>query len=184
MDSTTQVFTGNYSLDILDFYPDDLPEEWRFDYYSTNNFALMLGFNTNEDLEGILEDIDEDFKLVIDITGIKNIVDFDTFINPLKKHKDNFTLFANNLNKDIVLNIKDYNFCIKSETTINNCKKINDLYFNNFVVYVEKIPTIDLEVKNIIESALKDSGNIIFIQLNNDKELLEKTKIISELLTL
>jgi hypothetical protein len=41
--SETEFLIGRSSLDLQDdFYPDDMPSEWRFDYYSTMFKALSL----------------------------------------------------------------------------------------------------------------------------------------------
>jgi hypothetical protein len=69
--SETEFLIGRRGLDLIDdFYPDDLPSEWRFDFYSTLFKALSLPINTKEDLELIfeeLEDSDEEFELVLTI---------------------------------------------------------------------------------------------------------------------
>jgi hypothetical protein len=54
-----------------DFYPDDLPEDWRFDYYAVPFKALSLAIDTNEDLDQIFEDIkddDEEEKFILVLT--------------------------------------------------------------------------------------------------------------------
>lgn len=64
----TEFFIGRYDLDFLDdFYPDDLPSEWRFDYYANMFNALLLPLETAEDIESILEELDENFWLVFEI---------------------------------------------------------------------------------------------------------------------
>jgi hypothetical protein len=75
--SETEFLIGRCGLDLVDdFYPDDLPSEWRFDYYSTLFKALSLPIDTTEDLESIFEELEdsspeedgEEFELVLTIT--------------------------------------------------------------------------------------------------------------------
>jgi len=67
----TEFLIGRSGLNLQDdFYPDDLPSEWRFDYYSTLFKALSLPIDSDEDLDLIFEelsDTEEEFELVLSI---------------------------------------------------------------------------------------------------------------------
>lgn len=60
---------------VGDFYPDDLPPEWRLTYYA-NEFPLLLlpgeAWRTadRERLRGWCEDVSERFRFVLDVSGI------------------------------------------------------------------------------------------------------------------
>ena len=53
--SETEFLIGRSGLNLQDdFYPDDLPNEWRFDYYSTMFKALSLPIDGDEEPDKLL----------------------------------------------------------------------------------------------------------------------------------
>jgi anion-transporting ArsA/GET3 family ATPase len=177
MKDEIQIFVGNNGLDLKDFYPDDLPKEWQFDYYSSQYGALMLNDDGDIDFEEVLEDIDLNFRLVIKINNVKNI---DTFLKKINKYKENFILYSNDMK--IYDKLKFYNFCIKSNIKNNKCDNIGDLYFNSAVVLVESAITDDKKLSDYIKKLKKYNKNIVLIQENTDSETIKKIQIICDLL--
>lgn len=182
MNEQIQIFSGSDGLDIPDFYPDDLPIEWRFDYYSTNNLALMLPINTNEDLEEILEEIDEEFKLVLEIDNAIDIKDVKNIVDTINDYKDKFILFSKTVDVELIAYIKNYNFCIESDKKITGFKNIENLYFNNFAIFVTKVSTNERDIRHLLENLLSLNENIVLIHSSADYETLDKANIISNLL--
>jgi hypothetical protein len=177
MQETIQIFVGNNGLDLVDFYPDDLPCEWQFDYYSSSNNALMLPFDSEVDLEEICEDLDENFKLVIDISTLDTIA---PLLKIVQHCKENIVLYSNN--NALYQDIKEYNFCIQSDTKIAKCKHIDGYYFNNYIVAFSHNPKNDVESREIIENIAKYQENTILIFDNSDLETLKNARVITELL--
>lgn len=176
-----QIFVGSTSLDIPDLYPDDLPDEWRFDYYYNNFNALKLSCDTNYDFDDILDEIDEEFKLVVDITNNFNL---DLFLQKTKNYSDNIIFYSNNT--DNLAQIKDFNFCLTTKidkVKANNLKIMdNDLYYNNYPIITIPKPKDEKHIREIIENLLPIKSDIVLLIDNADSEILEKTKIIIDLL--
>jgi hypothetical protein len=177
MKEEIQIFVGNNGLDLKDFYPDDLPKEWRFDYYSTQHKSVMIGCGEDIDFEDIFEDIDEDFKLVIDISNSQNI---DFLLKNISNYKDNFIFYSDN--DKFYNNIKNYNFCIQSEKVIKGVKNIDNLYFNDYVVILTDKPNDNQDAKKVVEKVSDIGSNVVIIYKNSDTETLADTRVIIELL--
>lgn len=185
MSNNTQIFNGSFGLSLHGFYPDDMPSDWQFDYYSSSNNALLLSLDANEDLEEILADIDENFKLVIDISGCDNILKSLSNINKY----NNFVLFSSNYEAAIFAKMQSYNFCISSIVKLKikaSCTYFDGkyYYYKKFLVIVIKTLTNDMEIKQYIEKLAKTQQNIILIQKHTDNDVLNKTKMVCELLGL
>ena len=176
MDNENQIFIGSNGLSLPSFYPDDLPSEWKFDYYSSNISALSLNCDSSADLEEVLGDIDDNFKLVI---NVDNTLNLQKLLKAFYQYRDKFILFATNVDAKL---LDGFQFCIKSDKKIKNCKNIDDLYFNtDAVIFVDR-PDGERNIRNLLEKVAKHQENIVLIQNNTDSETLEKTKVISELL--
>jgi hypothetical protein len=98
----TEFLIGRSGLDLQDdFYPDDLPQDWRFDYYAAIFKTLSLPIDTDEDLEQIFSDIEEDddeddFTLVLAIkySQLTDITALKKTLNEVQNYAQNFILFC------------------------------------------------------------------------------------------
>ena len=95
--SETEFLIGRSGLDLQDdFYPDDLPSEWRFDYYYNMFRTLSLPIDTDEDFDIVFDDLeegDDEFELVVSIEE-NQLENIESLITPIDEHKDSFTLFC------------------------------------------------------------------------------------------
>jgi hypothetical protein len=176
MKEEIQIFVGNNGLDLKDFYPDDLPKEWRFDYYENNHNAIMVKCSEDIDFEEVLEDIGDDFKLIIDISESQNI----GFLLKNIHKQENLIIYSNN--DKYYKDIKNYNFCIQSDKKIPKTKNIDNWHFNDFFITIKCSPKDNKEAKNDIENTAKLSTNSVIIYNQIDTEILTDAKIVSELL--
>jgi hypothetical protein len=175
-----QIFVGSDSLDVADFYPDDLPNEWRFDYYNNAFFALKLACDTNEDLDEVLENIDEDFRLIVDITNTFNL---DLLLAKLVDYKENIILFSES--DEHFAKLKQFNFCLTAKVDANNLTILNNnIYYNSIAVITVDKPEDEKEIRTIVEELLKlKTEEVVLLLKNADSDSLEKTKIIVDLLS-
>ncbi|MEE8388157.1 MAG: DUF72 domain-containing protein [Acidiferrobacterales bacterium] len=73
---TKELMVGTTGWDhndwVVDYYPDDLPDDWRFAYYSNDHRSVLVPadhFQTYDEdaLSELLEDCDESFRFVVEI---------------------------------------------------------------------------------------------------------------------
>ncbi|WP_455221881.1 hypothetical protein [Kaarinaea lacus] len=76
--SRLEIFVGTrgwqYSDWLGDFYPDDLPEDWRFSYYSNEQQAILVPFDylhryTEEEWAEWVEDTPNEFAFYVELSG-------------------------------------------------------------------------------------------------------------------
>ncbi len=195
--SETKFLIGHSGLDMQDdFYPDDLPQEWRFDYYSTMFKSLSLPIDTDEDLDQIfeeLEDFEDEFELVVSIEQ-EQLLD-ENELNKLLKivsdYKDQFTLFCEidkQPNSKIMNALQGYQLCFQSyeelKFDLKNKKSVsNQLYFNNLPVYSSSsVAWDDKQIKSYLEEASSINTRTVLICKYTESETLNKIRIIAELL--
>jgi len=121
--SETEFLIGRSGLDLQDdFYPEDLPSEWRFDYYSTMFKALSLPIDTDEDLDQIFEDMqeaEEEFELVLSIeqSQLINKTQLTSLLSSVSEHQADFTLFCvvdQSPDKAVMDLLTGYHVCFQS----------------------------------------------------------------------
>ncbi len=183
----TEVFTGRLNLNLEDFYPDDMPKEWYFDYYSSYKKALALPLDTNEDLVDILSDIQKEFCLVLDVTNIANN-EIISLLNIIDKSKNNFILFSKKYNLGLINIVKNYNFCLQldNKININTTSKyyfFNDkhLFFNTTLVLYTNTLGDENDIRLFVERIINIKEKIALIQVNADSDTIDKTRVICEL---
>lgn len=190
--TNTEFLIGNCGLDFKNsFYPDDLPKEWRFDYYISFFQAIFLDIQYNgfDKVFNELEDFEGDFEVVI---GIKKsqINNIKKLIKPVEKYKSKFVLFCqidNILNNEMMNFLNNYNVCLYSKKELQTnlkYKKVSgqNIYFNNTPIVFLSKQLDEKKIREFLENTAKINTKTIFICKNNTSENLDKIKIISEIL--
>jgi hypothetical protein len=192
----TEFLIGRSGLNLVDdFYPDDLPNEWRFDYYSTQFKTLCLPIDTKEDLALIfeeLEDTEEEFELVLNITSdqLTNVSVLKSLLATVVDYQKYFILFCEldqAPSDEIMLLLKDYQCSFQSN------KKFKFDFDNKLVVekylYYNRIPVLytqnnlpDKQMRVYIEQVAIINMRTILICKNFESEALNKVRIIAEIL--
>jgi len=142
----TEFLIGRVGLEFGDdFYPDDLPEDWCFDHYSSLFKALALPVDTDEDLDHIVETIHNDlgdyFELVLVVEeGVLNdAVRLKLLLASLLDYQECYTLWCHVTSqpKPACLKLIESNkVCLQSSTTLksalNQCKLLGQtLYYSD-----------------------------------------------------
>ncbi|MBW5291326.1 MAG: hypothetical protein Rsou_0023 [Candidatus Ruthia sp. Asou_11_S2] len=192
----TEFLIGRSGLDLLDdFYPDDLPNEWRFDYYSTLFKALALKIDTEEDLEQIfteLEDSDEVFELVISIeqAQLLDAAQLASKLKPIYQYRSQFNLFCelDEQPSDKVMSIlSDYQVCLQSNKKLKldlNTKLIANkhLYFNQLPILYTSNVWDEKQIRNFLQDVSLINTKTVLICKHAESETLNKIRIIAEIL--
>ena len=169
-------------LDLIftdDFYPDDLPQEWLFDYYSNEFNALFVTDTASLEKEEILEDIEDDFCLVLDLNP-QNL----TWQHP------NIVFWTQCSDLKIATELtKHKNICIQSDKKLdlnlnfiqieNKFCKNQFLYFKTQAVFITKLDSDDKQLAQQLKQLPQD---ICVIFQKTSSVNLQKAKTISELL--
>ena len=142
----TEFLIGRVGLEFGDdFYPDDLPEDWRFDHYSSLFKALALPVDTVEDLEHIFEAIHDDLGdyfelvLVVEESVLNDATQLKQLLASLQEYQENYTLWCcvTSQPKPTCLKLIENNkVCLQSSTTLkstlNQCKVLaQTLYYSD-----------------------------------------------------
>ncbi len=189
----TQLLIGKYGLDFLDdFYPDDIPKEWRFDYYSDFFSTLLLPIDTNEDIEEICNDAqNNDFQLVIEINNehLQDIDKLKKLLSSIYNYKECVILwFELELDNVIYKLVSDFKIVMQLSNKINNTnlkhKKIlnYNIYFNDTPVIVSSLSLEDKEIREFLDKIAKIKQKVIVICRLAESYSLNKAITISELL--
>ncbi|BBB22992.1 conserved hypothetical protein [Abyssogena phaseoliformis symbiont OG214] len=192
----TEFLIGRSGLDLLDdFYPDDLPNEWRFDYYSTLFKALALKIDTEEDLEQIfteLEDSDEVFELVISIdqTQLLDATQLASKLKPIHQYQSQFILFCEldeQLNAEIMAVLNGYQLCFQSDKKFKfdlNTKLIANkhLYFNQLPILYTSNVWDEKQIRDFLQDISLINTKTVLICKHAESETLNKIRIIAEIL--
>ncbi|AYQ57407.1 hypothetical protein BTHERMOSOX_1684 [Bathymodiolus thermophilus thioautotrophic gill symbiont] len=193
----TEFLIGRSGLGLQDdFYPDDLPEDWRFDYYTAIFKTLSLAIDTNEDLEQIFadmkEDEEEEFVLVLTVEE-SQLTDIETLKELLKivqGYADDFILFCEVTHAPsaaIMGVLSGYNICFQSLKALKlDLQEVKAsgllLSFNKYpVLYAAKMWD-EQEMRSYLESIASVNTKTILICKFAEREALDKMRIISELL--
>jgi hypothetical protein len=160
-----------------DFYPEDLPTDWQFDYYCNEFNALFLDDFSNIDMNELLDEIEDDFCLVLKL-NTESI----HFSHP------NIVFFTSCSNTQDALKLikQTNNICIQSDKKLEielQFVKIENqfLYFNKQAVF---ITTDNADDKQLAQQFKKHPEDICVIFQKTSSIYLEKAKTISELLGL
>ena len=126
----TEFLIGRVGLEFGDdFYPDDLPEDWCFDHYSSLFKALALPVDTDEDLGHIVETIHDDLGdyfelvLVVEESVLNDAVQLKQLLVSLQEYQENYTLWCHVTSqpKPACLKlIEDNKVCLQSSTTLKS----------------------------------------------------------------
>jgi hypothetical protein len=192
----TEFLIGRSGLNLQDdFYPDDLPSEWRFDYYSTLFKALSLPIDTDEDLELIFEELsgsDDEFELVLSIEQkqLMNVKQLTLLLSSVSEYKDQFTLFCeidHAPSTEIMNLLSDYQLCFQTDKKLK--LKLTEklavgqtLYFNHLPVFYSSEVWDEKQIRVYLEDAASINTKTILICKYAESETLNKVRIIAELL--
>ncbi len=185
-------FIGRYGLDFLDdFYPDDLPKEWRFDYYSNQFNALLLPLDTTEDIEGILEELEEDFHLVFEVSQQDLTDNKLTEVLAMSENRDNISFFMQTKSapsKKTLALFKHYPLSLSSKaelmltgyhsTKFPNCY----LSWNRYPVLVSSLSLSEDENRHFFEKIAQLKQKTVIICRSAESANLEKARLISEMM--
>jgi len=169
---------GKYDLVFNDnFYPADLPKDWYFDYYSNQFDCILLSNTKSLDLDEILEDIEDNFTLILELnTKNKIYINKDIiFWCQCSDSKEAQNIIQKTINISIQSNHKldiDLPFIQIDKTFI---------YYNKKAVFLTKIPENNLLIRKQIEKLPSD---ICLIYQTNNSDQLVQTKTITQLLGL
>ena len=193
--NTIQFLIGRSGLDLQDdFYPDDLPAEWRFGYYSTLFKALLLAIDTDEDLEQIFEEMQdlEDFKLVLSIqqSQLADVKQLALLLNGVADYQQHFTLFCEidkAPTKATMQLLKGYQLCFQSAKALKlELKKVlvsqQYLFFNQYPVLYTSESWDEKQMSAYLQQASNTNTKTILICRFAESETLNKMRIIAELL--
>ncbi|WP_428087687.1 hypothetical protein [Candidatus Thioglobus sp.] len=199
----TEFLIGRDGLDLVDdFYPDDLPSEWRFDYYSNQFRTLCLPIDTQEDLEEIFEALeestteksDEKFELVLSISAqlLANVSTLEVLLDAIKPYKSLFTLFCeldSPLNTKILPLLKGYQVAFQAQSEVKlklklQTRKVAEkyLYYNHLPVLYTQNSWDEKQIRTYVEQVAVINTRTILICKNAEKEALEKIKVIAQIL--
>jgi len=194
--SETEFLIGRCGLDLQDdFYPDDLPPEWRFDYYSTAFKTLSLPIDTDEDLDQIfeaLEDSDEEFELVLSIEQAQLTApdQLTALLASVVDYQSHFTLFCevDETPKKAVMDLLEgYQVCFQSSKSLNlglqEAQVVDKtLSFNQYPVLYSAEVLDEKQIRSYLEQVSRINTKTLLICKFAESEALNKIRIIAELL--
>lgn len=192
----TEFLIGRSGLGLQDdFYPDDLPQDWRFDYYAAIFKTLSLAIDTDEDLDQIFEDIQDDeaeFSLVLTIeqSQLTDIQTLKKLLSVVQAYAKDFILFCEVTkapSKKIMDVLSDYKICFQSSKVLKldlQEAKILGLVlsFNQYPVLYSSQILDEKQMRNYLESIESVSAKTILICKFAERETLDKIRVIAELL--
>ncbi|MDC9715530.1 MAG: hypothetical protein PSN36_06935, partial [Gammaproteobacteria bacterium] len=189
----TEFLIGRSGLDLQDdFYPDDLPQDWRFDYYAAIFKTLSLPIDTDEDLEQIFADIKDDeeqeFTLVLTIEYAQ-LMDTEILKKLLREAQDysqDFILFCEvdkTPNKATMDVLSDYKVCFQSSSALKlDLQEVNTagytLSFNQYPVLYSSEAWDEKQMRDYLEQIASVNTKTILICKFAERETLDKIRII------
>ncbi|CAC9434350.1 hypothetical protein [uncultured Gammaproteobacteria bacterium] len=195
----TEFLIGRSGLDLQDdFYPDDLPADWRFDYYAALFKTLSLPIDTDEDLEQIFTDIEDDeeqeFTLVLTIEQMQ-LTDAEMLkklLSEVQEYSQNFILFCevNKAPSKAIMNVlSDYKVCFQSSSVLKlDLQEVKTagriLSFNQYPVLYSSKTWDEKQMRSYLESIADVNTKTILICKFAERETLDKIRIIAEILGL
>ncbi|MCH9645133.1 MAG: hypothetical protein K0U08_00580 [Proteobacteria bacterium] len=194
--SETEFLIGRCGLDLVDdFYPDDLPSEWRFDYYSTLFKALSLPIDSEEDFELIfeeLEDSDEEFELVLTIQP-QQLLDVKTLRNLLSSVELYQSLFTLSVELDqapsaeVMALLTGYRLSfqstVKYKSELTTAEAMGQyLYYTHLPVFHLQGDGDDKQMRANIEKIAKINTRTVLICNDAESDALNKLRTIAEIL--
>ncbi|HIB27949.1 MAG TPA: hypothetical protein EYO25_04990 [Candidatus Thioglobus sp.] len=194
--SETEFLIGRSGLDLVDdFYPEDLPNEWRFDYYSTLFKTLSLPIDTQEDLDSIfeeLEDSDEEFELVLSISSkqLASASDLANLLDSVSEYRSLFVLFCelkHQLDADVIALLKDYRVAFQSDQSYKLDYQSQEvvgkyLYYSHIPVLYTTSSWDEKQMRAYVEQAAAINTRTILICKHAESGALNKIRIIAEIL--
>ncbi len=194
--SETEFLIGRSGLNLQDdFYPDDLPEEWRFDYYSTLFKTLSLSIDTDEDLDQIfeeIEDTEEEFELVLSINQaqLTDTRQLATLLSGVADYQQYFTLFCEldqTPKPEVMALLKNYRICFQSTKALALDLTAavvvgKHLSFNQYPVLYSSEVWDEKQMRAYLEEASSLNTKTLLICKFAESETLNKVRIIAELL--
>ncbi|MDG2354268.1 MAG: hypothetical protein P8L86_05585 [Gammaproteobacteria bacterium] len=194
--SETEFLIGRSGLDLQDdFYPDDLPSDWRFDYYSAMFKTLSLSIDTDEDLDQIFEDIEEtneEFELVLSIeqSQLFDIKQLSRLLRSVADYRQYFTLFCEvdaAPDKVVMDLLVDYQLCFQSVKPLKlglKEAKVNaqTLSFNQYPVLYSSEIWNEKQMRAYLEEVSSVNTKTILICKFAESAALNKIRIIADLL--
>ncbi|MCS5591504.1 MAG: hypothetical protein NZ775_03145 [Gammaproteobacteria bacterium] len=174
----TEFFIGRTGLELDDDWcPDDLPEDWYFDHYSSLFKALALGVDTDEDLDYIFGSIHDDlgdyFELVLTIeeSVLNDEAQLKQLLSNLEEYRESFTLWCrvSDQPKPACLKLIENNkLCLQSEialkSSLNQCKLLgqNLAYSDTPVMILSDLTELE-SISQELLTTMKDLPRVTII---------------------
>jgi len=162
----TEFLIGRVGLEFGDdFYPDDLPEDWCFDHYSSLFKALALPVDTDEDLDHICETIHDDLGdyfelvLIVEESVLNDAAQLKHLLASLQEYQENYTLWSRVTSqpKPACLKLIENNkVCLQSSTTLEstlNQRKVfaQTLYYSDTpVLLLSDLTNLELTSQEVL----------------------------------
>jgi len=192
----TEFLIGRSGLDLVDdFYPDDLPNEWRFDYYSTLFKALSLSINTEEDLDSIfaeLEESGEEFELALSISAqqLSDIDELSNLLDSVSEYKSLFILFCEldqQPSAEVIKLLSDYRVSFQSmqpyKIDLTHKEVVGKhLYYSHIPVLYTQNSWDEKQMRAYVEQVAVINERTILICKRAESEALNKIRVIAEIL--
>lgn len=193
----TEFLIGRSGLDLQDdFYPDDLPQDWRFDYYAAIFKTLSLPIDTDEDLEQIFSDIEEDEEgefvlvLTIEYSQFIDTAILKDYLSGVQEYAENFVLFCEvekAPSKEVMSLLSNYKICLQSSKTLKldlQEVQVSDvtLSFNQYPVLYSAQIWDEKQMRAYLEGIANINTKTILICKFAEREALDKVRVVSELL--
>lgn len=192
---STEFFIGRYDLNFLDdFYPDDLPTEWRFDFYANTFNSVLLPLDTTEDIESILEELGDDFYLVFEVSDhtLTQPQQLEEVLALTQGHHNIIFWFkiTKKPNTQLLTLFKGQSVVFQSQSNIAGMPKDYQhhqlanqfIYYNKTPVLVSSLALSDKEIRQFIESLTSINQKIVLICRSAEGTHLEKAKLIAQML--
>jgi hypothetical protein len=192
----TEFLIGRVGLEFDDdFYPDDLPEDWCFDHYSSLFKALALPVGIDEDLDHIFETIHNDlgdyFELVLIVEeGVLNdATQLKQLLESLQEYQEGFTLWCHVTSqpKPACLKLIESNkVCLQSseaiKSTLNQTRVLDqNLYYSDTPVLLLSDLTELESISQELLTTMKDLPRVTIICNSTVGDSLDHMQSISAL---
>ena len=194
--SEAEFLIGRSGLDLQDdLYPEDLPSDWRFDYYSAMFQTLSLPIDTHEDLDQIFEDIestDEEFELVLSIkqSQLLDLEQLQLLLKNVAQYRAKFILFCELTQKpgaEVMAMLSGYQLCFQSVDSLGlelKEAKVSEktLSFNHYPVLYSSEAWNEKQMRAYLEEVSSINTKTILICKYAESEALNKIRIIADML--
>ncbi|MFK5895250.1 MAG: hypothetical protein QM504_18710 [Pseudomonadota bacterium] len=153
------------------FYPDDLPDDWKLDYYANELSTVLLNSKYNQEINTLLEEcFADDFNIVLlaDQKVAKQKADNKLIINNEVSVKIDFVSRFDQ--------VKDFTFLQKTQTYANH-----PVYYyqaKNLLtpVQLKELLLFCVDESGIEKNAIKDKNQILYLFFSDHRHAIENVR--------